>query len=184
MHATIKEKRSEKMPMKKGAGGRQQNYDPHTGRFAKTDFATLLLNLKPTKEERRRKAAISKRGDLYNRAKNSKDLGVFETFCAIEQALPGSVQVVNHEILDSSINGRREFDIITKKCIIEVKSGSASGCLRQFQAQQRFADENGKKHIVLAPRIKTMTKVDYENHGIKIVKNYESLINTIKEYEK
>ena len=41
------------MPTKKGAGGRQQNYDPHTGKFAKTDFSTLLLNLKPTAEERK-----------------------------------------------------------------------------------------------------------------------------------
>ena len=29
------------MPTKKGAGGRQQNYDSRTGRFAKTDYAKL-----------------------------------------------------------------------------------------------------------------------------------------------
>ena len=172
------------MPTKKGAGGRQQNYDPRTGKFTKTDFATLLLNLKPTAEERKRRAAISKREDLYNRAKNSKDKGLFEAFCAIERALPGSVQVVNQEIFDASINRKREFDIITKKCIIEVKGGNASSSLKQFQAQQRFAKEKKKTHIVFAPNIKTMTKVDYEKHGIKIVKNHETLINTIKEHER
>jgi len=28
-----------------------------------------------------------------------------------------------------------------------------------------------------------MTKIDYEKHGIKIVKDYKSLVNVIKEYE-
>ena len=47
------------MPTKKGAGGRQQNYDPHTGRFAKTDYAKLYPPPKPSRKEKARKSSGS-----------------------------------------------------------------------------------------------------------------------------
>ena len=43
------------MPTKKGAGGRQQNYDSRTGRFAKTDYAKLYPPSEPTRKEKARK---------------------------------------------------------------------------------------------------------------------------------
>ena len=170
------------MPTKKGAGGRQQNYDPHTGRFAKTNFF-VLPPFQPTRKEKARKKEELRRKNLYDRAKNSKDALVFETFCAIEQELPGSVQFVNESRFDPILNNNREFDIITKKCIIEVKSG-ASASLKQFRAQQRFAKSKNKSHIVFAPNMPTMAKIAHEQNGIRITRDYSSLINAIKEHEK
>ncbi len=86
--------------------------------------------------------------------------------------------------IDPFINDIREFDIITQKCIIEVKSGSNGRKMEnQFKSQKRYAEYKNKQHIVFAPIIPIMAKIDYEKHGIKIVKDYKSLINKIKEYE-
>ena len=49
------------MPTKKGAGGHQQNYDPHTGRFAKTDYAKLYPPREPTRKEKARKREEKRR---------------------------------------------------------------------------------------------------------------------------
>lgn len=126
---------------------------------------------------------IAKQEELYYRAKNSKDPYVFQVFCEIKKALPYHVQFVNENKFDPFINDNREFDIITQKCIIEVKSDKVKRCLKQFLQQKRYAEYKNKAHIVFAPTIPTMTKIDYEKHGVKIVKDYKSLINTIKEYE-
>ena len=111
------------MPTKRGAGGRQQNYDPRTGRFAKTNFALLFPPQPPTRKEKARKKEAQRRELLFHRAKNSRDPLVFDVFCAIEAELPGSVQFVNEYKFDPFLGKEREFDIITKKCIIEIKSG-------------------------------------------------------------
>jgi hypothetical protein len=170
------------MPTKKGAGGRQQNYNARTGRYEKIDY-TKLYYRPPTRKEKAQKRRELKQEELFNRAKNSKDELVFEVFCEIEKALPYHVQLVNKKKFDPFINDNREFDIITNKCIIEVKSGKVQRCLKQFLQQKRYADSKNKKHIVFAPTIPTMAKIDYEKHGIIIVKDYKSLINKIKEYE-
>ena len=170
------------MPTKKGAGGRQQNYNARTGRYEKIDYAKLYYR-PPTRKEKTQKRRESKQEELFSRAKNSKDELVFEVFCEIEKALPFHVQLVNDKKFDPFINDNREFDIITNKCIIEVKSKCASKSLKQFLHQTRYAKSINKQHIVFAPNIRTMTRLDYEKHGITIVKDYASLINTIKEYE-
>ena len=103
------------MPTKKGAGGRQQNYDPRTGRFAKTDYAKLYPPREPTRKEKARKREEERRKALFNRAKNSRDPLIFDVFCAIESELPGSVQFVNENKFDPHIGQPRELDIITKK---------------------------------------------------------------------
>lgn len=171
------------MPTKKGAGGRQQNYDPHTGRFAKTNFF-VLPPFQPTRKEKARKKEELRRKNLYDRAKNSKDALVFETFCAIEQELPGSVQFVNEKRPDPFLGKLREFDIITKKCIIEVKSGKKPKGLVQFLGQKRYAESRNKRHIVFAPNISIAAKKSHEQSGITIVKDYKLLIETVKEHEK
>jgi hypothetical protein len=124
-----------------------------------------------------------KQEELFNRARNSKEKYIFEVFCEIERVLPYHVQFVNENKFDPFINNVREFDIITRKCIIEVKSGKVQKRLNQFTQQKRYADSKNKQHIVFAPTIPTMAKIDYEKHGITIVKDYKSLINKIKEYE-
>ena len=93
-------------------------------------------------------------------------------------------QAVNEEKYDPHINDRRELDIITKKCIIEVKSGKVAHKLFQFQSQKRFASIKKKNHIVFAPDIHNPTKRDYEKNGIVVKRSMPELIQTIKEYEK
>ena len=170
------------MPTKKGAGGRQQNYNARTGRYEKVDYAKLYYT-PPSRKEKAQKRRDAKWEELFNRAKNSKDQYVFEVFCEIESALPYHVQFVNEKKFDPFINDVREFDIITKKCIIEVKGDKVKRCRNQFLQQKRYAEYKNKQHIVFAPTIPTMAKFDYEKHGVKIVKDYKSLITTIKEYE-
>jgi hypothetical protein len=50
-------------------------------------------------------------------------------------------------------------------------------------AQKRYAEYKNKQHIVFSPNIPTMTKLSYEKYGIKIVKDFSTLIKTIKEHE-
>ena len=173
------------MPTKRGAGGRQQNYDPRTGRFAKTNFALLCPPQPPTRKEKARKKEAQRRELLFHRAKNSRDPLVFDVFCAIEAELPGSVQFVNEYKFDPFLGKEREFDIITKKCIIEIKSGKKiKKGLRQFEGQKRYAESRRKKHIVYAPIMPTMAKNTYSKSDIVIVSNHIDLINLIKGYEK
>jgi hypothetical protein len=99
--------------------------------------------------------------------------------------LPGSVRFVNEQCYDENIKQRREIDIITKKCIIEVKSGKkVKGGQKQFLGQQKYAGTIKKQHIVFAPNMLTTAKMVHERHGIKIARDYNTLINYIKEYEK
>ena len=137
-----------------------------------------------TRKEKARKREEERRRNLFNRAKNSKDEFLFETYCEIERVFPGTVILVNEKIIDPFTGFERELDIITKKCIIEVKGKKVRHCLTQFQAQQRIAERKNKTHIVYAPNILDRTKYDYEKNGIKIASNFEKLINIMKEYEK
>ena len=171
------------MPTKKGAGGRQQNYDPHTGRFAKTNFF-VLPPIQPTRKEKAQKRERERRKLLYNRARNSRDPLIFEVFCAIEKELPGAVQFVNEEKNDPFLGKPRELDIVTKKCIIEVKSGpKPRGALRQFLGQKQFAEFENKHHIVFAPKMPTMAKNQHRKVGITITSKLEKLIDLIREHE-
>lgn len=173
------------MPTKIGAGGRQQNYDPHTGRFAKTDYAKLFPLREPTRKEKARKREEQRREALFNRARNSRDPLVFEVFCEIESNLPGAVQFVNEYRFDPFLGTERELDIITKKCIIEVKSGKKpKKALKQFLGQQQFAESIQKKHIVFSPTMPLMAKNEHRKSGITITGHMEHLIKFIKENEK
>ena len=173
------------MPTKKGAGGRQQNYNPRTGRYVKTDYLSLFTKPQLSKKEKARQREKERREFLFNRAKNSRDEYLFDVYCEIEKAFPGTVLHVNEKRFDPFINSPREFDIITKKCIIEVKSGQRGRkLLKQFLSQKKCAEKYNKTHIVIAPQMPTMAIFNFKQHGIKIVKDHLSLINLMKEYEK
>ena len=171
------------MPTKKGAGGRQQNYDPNTGRFAKTDYASMFP-IQISRRERARKRESARREVLYNRALNSKDPLLFEVYCAIEKELPGAVQLVNENKFDPFLGRGRELDIVTRKCIIEVKSGKKPKGLTQFLGQKAYAVWKNKTHIVFAPQMALAAKRAHERNGITIIRDYNLLLATIKEYEK
>ena len=172
------------MPTKKGAGGRQQNYDPRTGRFAKTNFFAIETN-KPSRKEKARKIREIKQEQLFNRARNSRDKYVFEVFCEIERALPYHVEFVNEKKFDPFINDIREFDIITKKCIIEVKGGSNGRNMEnQFLQQKRYAQYKNKQHIVFAPNLPVVAIMNFKKKGFNITNDIKMLINHIKENDK
>ena len=171
------------MATKIGAGGRQQNYDPHTGRYTSTTFCRPP---EIVKEEKKRLKERLRREELFNRAQNSRDPLVFETFRAIESALPGHVQAVNIKEREPDTKKLREFDIITKKCIIEVKSSNRfDGGKKQFSAQKRYAEEEAHKHhLVYAPHAPGLSVANFSKDGIRVLKTHTDLINAIKEYEK
>lgn len=172
------------MPLKRGAGGRLQNYNPRNGRFTSTYYGKPL-EIKLTRKEKAKKKEEQRRLNLYNKAKKSKDKYLFETYQEIERALPGAVQHVNEKCYDRFVKSTREFDIITKKCIIEIKSGAkVTGGQRQFLRQKRLAESLGKKHVVFAPNMLTAAKKAHERSGITIISDYKSLTNFIKEHEK
>ena len=170
------------MATKIGAGGRQQNYDPHTGRYTSTTFCRPP---EIVEEEKKRLNERLRREELFNRAQNSRDPLVFETFRAIESALPGHVQAVNIKEREPDTKKLREFDIITKKCIIEVKSKHhLKKAKRQFKAQKIYAEKKHKYHLVYAPNVAQKTVLDFSQAGYRILKTHTDLINAIKEYEK
>ena len=171
------------MATKIGAGGRQQNYDPHTGRYTSTTFCRPP---EIVKEEKKRLKERLRREELFNRAQNSRDPLVFETFRAIESVLPGHVQAVNIKKNDPAISDLREFDIITKKCIIEVKSSKhLTRGEKQFPAQKRYAEVEAHKHyFVFAPNVSRASVAKFFDMGIVVINTHRKLVNIIKEYEK
>jgi hypothetical protein len=171
------------MPTKKGAGGRQQNYNSRTGRYEKVDYAKLYY-IPPSRKEKTQRRRELKQEELFNRARNSKDKYIFEVFCEIERVLPYHVQFVNEKKFDPFINNVREFDIITKKCIIEVKGGSnGSKMEKQFLKQKRYAAYKNKQYIIFAPNLPVMAIINFKKKGFNILNDIKTLINNIKEYE-
>ena len=170
------------MPMKLGAGGKMQNYDSH-GRYAKTN-AIIIPPIHLSKKDKAKLKEAVRREVLKNRAKNSKDKYVFDVFNAIENEFPGEVQFVNTKLYDNALNDKRELDIITKTCIIEIKGEKGRKRLNQLVAQKEFAKTKGKTHFVFAPNILEATKREYEKNSITIFRNIDSLINAIKETKK
>lgn len=172
------------MPTKKGAGGRQQNYNSRTGRYEKVDYAKLYYR-PPSRREKAQRRKEAKQEELYNRALKSKDQYLLDVFCEIEQVLPYHIQFVNEKKFDPFIGDDREFDIITRNCIIEIKGGvNASKKGKQFLAQKRYAESKNKQYIIYAPNFPTMARISFEKQGFKIANNVKTLINYIKDYEK
>ena len=99
--------------------------------------------------------------------------------------MPGCVRHVNEKVYDKNISDTREIDIITKKCIIEIKSATNYRKKSiQFLNQKKYSENTCKNYLVFAPHMPNMAKRNFENKGITIVKDYASLIKTIKENEK
>ena len=152
--------------------------------LSKTDYSKLYPPREPSRKEKAQKRELARREELRNRASNSKDPLLFDVFLAIENELPGSVLFVNETRDDPFLGKPRELDIITKKCLIEIKTGKASRRLKQLQGQQQYAKHIGKQHVLYAPDIHNNTFKDYEKNGITIKKTINELLQYIKEYEK
>ena len=167
--------------MKKiGAGGKLQNYDSK-GRYCKNNY----FDFTPpafTKKEIRRQKEEKRRQELYEKAKNSDDAHIFDVYLALEKAMPGVVIGVNEYRLDENIGRDREFDIITKKCIIEVKS-KAVKCESQLLAQLRYTNLHKIRHFLYAPTITRVAKFQYEKNGIDVSKTLDELVRKVKEMQ-
>lgn len=171
------------MPMKKGAGGRQQSYDAR-GRYVSNQVMITPTDAKISKKEKAVKAEVIRRTNLMNRARKSKDAFLFDAYLAIESEFPGEVVAVNDMRFDENIGREREFDIITKKCIIEVKSKQVRRKLTQLQQQKLYAESKNKKHIVFAPEILPACKREYEQNGIVITTSKYELLQAMKGVKK
>ncbi len=168
------------MPLKKGAGGRAQNYDPHTGRYASTHYQPPPL----TKREKAQKRLEAHLKNLYDIIIKKDDPLVAEVFTILAKEIPHHIIHANHKTNDDIHHKDREFDIITQRCLVEIKSGKARRCLTQLLEQKEYACSNHKKHILFAPDISKGTKRAYENQGITIVRTTEQLISFVKENDK
>ena len=82
---------------------------------------------------------------------------------------------------DKNINDTREFDIVAKGCIIEVKGDSAKRCLSQFKAQKLYCEQNNKDYYVYAPDISIPRFKSYYNSGIPIYTSLTPIITKMKE---
>ena len=167
--------------MKKiGAGGKLQNYDSK-GRYCKNNYFDFTPPTFTKKEIRRRKEE-KRRQELYEKAKCSDDAYIFDVYLALEKAIPGVVIGVNEKLLDENIGKPREFDIITKKCIIEVKS-KAVKCESQLLAQLRYTNLHKIKHFLYSPTITRVAKYEYEKNGIDVSKTLDELVRKVKEMQ-
>ena len=171
------------MPMKKGAGGRQQSYDSR-GRYVSSQIMTTPPEFKKTKKEKVERTELLRRTSLMNRAYKSKDAFLLDAYLAIESEFPGEVIAVNDMRFDANIGRMREFDIITKKCIFEVKSKQVRRKLTQLQQQKLYAESRNKKHIVFAPEILPACRREYEQKGIIITTSKYELLQEMKEVKK
>lgn len=167
------------MPTKKGAGGRQQNYDSH-GRYVKSVYPQNTLSKKEKSRIKRERQIET----FCLIADKKNDPLVKLLIIELEKAIPYSIQFVNGNKFDFVHNKIREFDIITRKVVIEVKSGSARRNLTQFKEQKDYADSKNKKYVVFAPNIGNGTKKEYNKNGIEIKTSIKELVSFVREYEK
>jgi hypothetical protein len=92
----------------------------------------------------------------------------------------GTVQKYAFELKNMLGVVRTELDIVTKKFIVEVKSGKPE--LAKAMEQAKVAAEKGLGYVLYAPEIaeQAAKKFEQEIPGIIIVKTKEALIKAIK----
>ena len=179
------------MPLKKNKSGKLQYYDPHTGRYGHMDpkqklelfIANYLQGTRRPKLSRKERLELT-RNALEMRAKNSDDAYLYTVFKTIDANFNYCIQNVNQKFFDENLNGHREFDIVTKHTIIEIKSGKATKKSKQLLGQQQYAKAHNKAHIVYAPEISYATKREYVKMGLCITTTMNELLNELRRYEK
>ena len=182
------------MPLKEGGGKKLQNYDSKTGKYAKQDisfyyqrYKEIQSNIKKSlpRKERARIKEERRQKEVEDIAKKSKDPLLYHTYkIIVDHFGKGCIIHVNKMISDKVLDKSRELDIITKHCVIEVKSTTAKQSSTQFREQKKFATSRNKKHIVYAPNIPYAAKREYTKQGCVITTTKEELINEMKEVEK
>ena len=96
-------------------------------------------------------------------------------------AFPGETLAVNGKYFDPKIGDKREIDIFTQTCVVEVKGGVVSHKAGQFLGQMAFSEARGRKHIVFAPGITKARYLAYTKQGIIIARDKAELVQLIRE---
>lgn len=168
------------MPLKPGPNGTMRKYSSFNGRYEKMTidemFSYFANNKKATKEQKK----INRQKDLDARAAKSKDPYLYEVYKFIESRFPYSTEFINEKVFINKISGAREMDIITKKCIIEIKSGKKPRASTQGLIQKDYASKHGRKAIIYAPNILPRVKLEYQKHGLTICSNKDELYKEMK----
>lgn len=114
----------------------------------------------------------------------SNDKLVGELATKIDREIPRHVKGVNKNI--KLKNGKiKEVDIITKKEIIEVKSGIKRGNSNSIGNQLRIIKKNNKKEpIGYAPKLTKTEKDKLQKEGFNIFWDDNALVNYIKHKNK
>lgn len=135
------------MPIKAGPNGTTRHYDSRTGRYCSGFSIPQTTKNKKTFAEKEKERIQN----LANKAENSKDKNIFEIYSLLEQLRPGSVRHINEVLRDQVSKKDREIDIITDKCVYEIKSGKAKHKVKQFNAQLEFAKGRNKDYVIYSP---------------------------------
>ena len=169
------------MPYKKGPNNTLRFYDSSTGRYA-TSSSLFILSTnnerKKTKEYEEKQK--EKQANLYNRAEKIKDKYLYELFNEIEKNYPGEIKLINSNIYHKKIRNTREIDLVTKKFIIEVKSGKVRHKSSQLLEQANLAKDLNKKHLLYAPDISDKKYNELKNKGIIVYRKKGDLMEEFK----
>ena len=166
------------MKQKLNKAGKMQNYDSK-GRYAKN---SPIEPAKPfiSKKEKYLRRLQARDEVLINRAAKSNDPLLFEVAYSLIKEFPGKVTKINEYLIDKLTKKSFEQDIVMCRAIIEIKSGTAQKCEKQFLIQKRIAESLNKKHIVFAPNISFSRQKEYERCGIHIEKSLKNLVEYLK----
>lgn len=102
---------------------------------------------------------------------------MFEIYSIIEKISPGSVTHINHKYYDKETNKYREFDIMSKTTIYEIKSGKARHKYKQYSAQKNIADRLKKNYVVFSPNSSNYQINVLKKCGINIFNDIENFVD-------
>ena len=119
----------------------------------------------------------NKKSVIKSREFTANDKLVGELATKIDKRIPGHVKGVNVNI--KMKNGKpKEVDIVTRKEIIEVKSGDKPKIGRQLRMVKEVSR---KEPIGYAPKISKTEKDNLQNEGFNVFWNDESLVDYIEQ---
>jgi len=166
------------MPLKRGPNNTFRFYSSATGRYEKNplQYLEIIQKKKLTKKER----DILVFQSFCNRAKQVGDPLLLETYKIIYQSYPRTVKHIGEKVFIPKEKRSREFDIICKNAIVEVKSSTHPQHVAQLLAQKDYADDVGLKHIIYAPNIASKPKKTYLEFGLIVATSSQELIKELE----
>ncbi len=176
------------MRKKKNKAGNMQNYDSK-GRYCEDPIKKKLRleSEKAAKEaheyERKIRNRLTFLENLRNRVARKNDPYLCEAFDLIANARRDCIIDANFKTWDDVNHCNREFDIRTKRCLIEVKK-TGKGSSNQLLAQKAYCDKKNLYHIVYSPEMPYGRVCAFRQKGLTIITKRNGLTDIIKRYEK